>query len=76
MRRCLSFSRRRARSSPPAAIVAHLYDRDFEAHALWAEANDLKAELLPESWYYPGSAIAVVYTPAIPDNEALEETTA
>ena len=53
------------RPARPAAIIAHLYDRDFEAHALWAEANDLRAELLPESWYYPGSTIAVVYTPAV-----------
>jgi hypothetical protein len=52
-----------SRASVPAAIVTHLHDRDFYRRRLWAEANGLRAELLPHSWYHSPGVIAVLYLP-------------
>lgn len=50
----------------PVALVSHGY-APFDAHLIYAKANGLIATLIPESWWDPERAIAVVYTsPLIP----------
>jgi hypothetical protein len=55
------YFRQDSRPWRPIAIVSHEYS-SFEYSLALASAQGLVAELLPESWYFPGHCRAVLYT--------------
>jgi hypothetical protein len=54
-RECFTFNRH------PVAILSHTYE-SWERCVKFAEEHRLIVEQLPYSWYYPGAAIAALFT--------------